>query len=128
MNILQDLRRTVRLYGTQPATFCGEHSFSWAEFEERTARLAAALKQQGLGPGQKIALLLRNCHRMLEFYYALPRLGVAVVPLNPRLAPGEIQFMLEDAGVAALACDQFSAGYLEQLDPAKAGINTVIYC
>ena len=128
MNILQDLRRTVRLYGTQPATFCGLHSFSWAEFDRRTARLAAALQQQGLKPGQKVALLLRNCHRMLEFYYALPRLGVAVVPLNPRLAPGEIQFMLEDAGVAALACDTFSAGYLEKLDTARAGINTVIYC
>lgn len=128
MNILQDLRRTVRLYGAQPATFCGPHSFSWAEFDQRTARLAAALQQQGLQPGQKVALLLRNCHRMLEFYYALPRLGVAVVPLNPRLAPGEIQFMLADAGVAALACDTFSAGYLEKLNPAKAGITTIIYC
>ncbi len=128
MNLLQDLRRTVRLYGSQPATFCGEHAYSWAEFEQRTARLANALYQRGLRRGQKMALLLRNCHRMLEFYYALPRLGVAVVPLNPRLAPAELQFMLEDAEVAALAVDPFSGAYLDQLDLVRAGIQNLVYC
>jgi long-chain acyl-CoA synthetase len=83
---------------------------------------------QGVVAGQRVALLLRNCHRMLEFYYALPRLGVAVVPVNPRLSPGEIQFILQDAEVTALALDSFSAGYFGQLDMGRARINTVIYC
>lgn len=128
MNLVQHLRRTVQLYGEQPAVFCQEYSFSWREFEQRTAKLARALQNLGIGPGQKVGLLLRNCHRMLEFYYALPRLGVAVVPLNPRLAPAEIQFILEDAEVSGLAVDEFSAGYVNQLDLGRAGIKQLFYC
>jgi long-chain acyl-CoA synthetase len=128
MNLVQHLRRTARLFGRQPAVFCNDYSATWAEFDKRTWQLATALRGLGIEPGQRVALLLRNCHRMLEFYYALPRLGAVVVPVNPRLSPPEIQHILEDAEVVALAVDSFSTLYLWQLAPDKAGIKQIIYC
>ena len=48
----------------------GETRRTWAEFEDRAARLAAALQDAGLAPGSKVGLLLYNGP---EYYEALPR-------------------------------------------------------
>ena len=79
--------------------------------DDRLAGEAAKLATQagelagrlGFAPGtDSVGLLLENCPAWMEIYAALAGAGVTVVPIDPRLRPQEIAFILGDAGVVAL--------------------------
>ncbi len=69
-----------------------------AALDDRASRLAVALRHRlGLEPGDRIAILARNCAEYLELFFAAGRVGVIAVPLNWRLAPPELLRVLDDA-------------------------------
>ncbi len=80
-----------------PALFCREDVLSYAEVRRRVERLAGALTRLGAGPGDRIAVLHRNCHRLYETYFAALQIGAILVPLNPRLSSAELRAILEDS-------------------------------
>src|SRR5438270_9238066 len=79
------------------AVVCDEHRFTYAQFAERAWRLAGALRDAGARPGDRIAFLTTNCHRLLEAYYGVLEAGCVLLPLNIRLAPQELAFVLNDS-------------------------------
>ena len=76
---------------------CGEQRFNYAAFADRAMRLAGALIGAGTRPGDRIAFLSTNCHRLLEAYYGVLEAGCILLPLNMRLSPQELAFVLNDA-------------------------------
>ncbi len=70
---------------------------SYAQFHERTLRLAAALRAAGLKPGERVATLCWNHHAHLECYFGIPAAGGVMHTLNLRLAPEEIGWIAHDA-------------------------------
>jgi acyl-CoA synthetase (AMP-forming)/AMP-acid ligase II len=105
MYIHQTLERARRLHGGREAVVCGDVRLSYAALDERVARLAGALVGLGVAPGERVAALMHNCHRYMETYLAAERAGAVLVPLNHRLAPAEIAFILNDAEAAVLIGD-----------------------
>lgn len=85
-------------------------TYTWREFDDRTRRLAAGLSARGIIAGDRVAILMLNGHRYLELYYALARLGALCVPLNIRLAPPEITYILNDSESVALVVDDIFLG------------------
>src|SRR5579864_9592671 len=81
---LQFFRRAADVYGDRPAVVDGDERYTYAAFAERCLRLAAALRDIGLGPGDRAAVLAPNTHRALECYTAVPLAGAVLVPLNTR--------------------------------------------
>ncbi|HEX2484718.1 MAG TPA: long-chain fatty acid--CoA ligase [Myxococcota bacterium] len=79
--------------------------FTYAELDRRANQLAHALAAQGVRPGDRVALLLPNGVEYVESYFALAKLGAVMVPLNWRLVPDELDFIVKDAGAAALVYD-----------------------
>jgi O-succinylbenzoate-CoA ligase len=75
---------------------------SYAEVDARSNRTANALRELGVGPGDRVALLLANSVEFFESFFALAKLGAIVVPLNWRLVPEELAFILKDSGSRAL--------------------------
>jgi acyl-CoA synthetase (AMP-forming)/AMP-acid ligase II len=75
---------------------------TWAELDERVRRLAAALRAEGVGPGDRVAVLDLNHPSCLELTLACARIGAANAVVNFRLAPPEIVYVLNDAGAALL--------------------------
>jgi fatty-acyl-CoA synthase len=71
--------------------------YSYAELDELADRRAVWLRQHGCGEGERIAVLAPNCVETVVLFFAALRLGAALVPLNWRLAPGELQAVLADA-------------------------------
>ncbi len=69
---------------------------TFAEVDERTARLGAALRTSGLVPGDRVALLAANEPEYLEMQAACLRSGCTLVPINTRLADREVAFILGD--------------------------------
>src|SRR5271155_4432519 len=96
------LRYAEQQYPRKTAVVCGEHRFTYAEFADRVAHLAGAVRAAGVKPGDRIAFLSLNCHRLLEAYYGVLEAGAVLLPLNFRLAPHELAFILNDAGVKFL--------------------------
>ena len=80
----------------------GEHERTHAALHERAQRLAAVLAQAGVRRGGRVALLLHNGLEFPESLLACHLLGAVAVPVNFRLAPDEIAFILRDAGAVAL--------------------------
>src|SRR5437867_11479297 len=111
MNIAQGLAHTKKTSGTRQAVVCGETRYTWEEFDQRTDALARGLASIGVVRGDRVAVLMLNCHRYLELYYACARMGAVIVPLNIRLARPEIIFILNDSESKVLVVDKTFAPY-----------------
>jgi fatty-acyl-CoA synthase len=102
--------RFLRFAGEQfagnTAIVCGEQRFTYAQFADRAARLAGALRAEGAGRGDRVAFLSTNCHRLLEAYYGVLEADCVLLPLNVRLAPAELTYVLNDSGARFLFVEQ----------------------
>ncbi|HVH06841.1 MAG TPA: long-chain fatty acid--CoA ligase [Myxococcota bacterium] len=77
----------------------------FAELDQRANRAANAFAARGVRPGDRVALLLMNGVEYLESFFGLAKLGAVVVPLNWRLVPDELAFILRDSGASVLVHD-----------------------
>ncbi len=100
------LRYAEQQFPGKTAVVCGNQRFTYAQFAERASRLAGALRDAGINPGDRVAFLSLNCHRLLEAYYGVPEAGAVLLPLNIRLAPNELAHILNDAGAKVLFLQQ----------------------
>jgi long-chain acyl-CoA synthetase len=89
-------------FGAKPALVGGDVSISYADLAKRVVQVSAALVAHGVRRGDRIAFLSRN----LPEYYALllgsGSVGAVMVPVNWRLAPREVEFILGDSGAMML--------------------------
>jgi len=76
------LRRTAARLPHKPAIRCGEVEWTYAEFDRVCNRFAAGLAGQGIGVGDRVAVLSRNSHAFAALRFALARLGAVLVPIN----------------------------------------------
>jgi long-chain acyl-CoA synthetase len=102
MNLAVHLARNARMRGDAPALALGGSAVaSWSEMAERVARLAGALRGRfGLAPGDRVALLMANAPIYAELLYACWHAGLAAVPINAKLHPREVAYILEHADVS----------------------------
>ena len=75
---------------------------SYAELNARCNRSANALRALGVRRGDRVALLMMNSAEFVESFFAIAKLGAISVPLNWRLVPEELAFILKDSGAAVL--------------------------
>jgi amino acid adenylation domain-containing protein len=86
------------------AISCGERSWTYRELEEAANRLAHLLAGQGVGPGERVALLLSRSAEAIVAILAVLKTGAAYLPIDPGLPAARIGFMLADAGpIAAIS-------------------------
>jgi len=102
---LRFLERAQNLYGDKQGIICGELRLTYAEFFDRCRRLAGVLAGLAIRPGDRVAFLGYNCHRLLEGYYGVLLAGGVLLPINIRLSPAEIAFILKDSGAKVLFFD-----------------------
>ena len=110
---LRFLRYAEKQYPRRTAVVCNDQNFTYAEFAERAGRLAGALLQAGVQPGDRVAFLSTNCHRLLEAYYGVLEAGAVLLPLNIRLAPNELSYVLNDSGANVLFLEKQFLGLVE---------------
>jgi long-chain acyl-CoA synthetase len=111
----QGLKNAIQLKSNAIATIDGKRRQTWKELGGRVAKLAGALKTLGLPEGGRAAILALNSDRYFEYYYAVPWAGGVFVPLNIRLAPPELIFLLNDSGTEILLVDDEFASTLPAL-------------
>ncbi len=93
----------------------GDQGLTYGQTLARCRALAATLEERGVGQGDRVALLFPNCVEFCLAYFAVLSLGAVVVPLNNRLAPPELAYILNDSGAGTLVLDQQFWGAYEAL-------------
>jgi len=99
---LRYLRYARQQFPLKTAIVCGADRFTYAQFGDRAAQLAGALRGLGVRTGDRVAFLSANCHRLLEAYYGVLEAGAVLLPLNIRLTPHELGYILGDAEARVL--------------------------
>ena len=101
-----------------------ERSLTFFQWNDRARRLANALLGMGLEKGDRVAILAYNRLEWAELYAATAKAGLIAVPLNFRLSPIEMKFILDDCGASAVIAqddDQFFSHYTGNDTPINPG-------
>ena len=85
-----------------PALICGDEVRTWREYDERAARIAAALTAGGLGPDAKVGIYLHNCNEYLETQYATFKMRGCPINVNYRYKAEELVYLLDNADAEAV--------------------------
>jgi acyl-CoA synthetase (AMP-forming)/AMP-acid ligase II len=122
----EQLARIARKYPERTALVCVDETRTFSQLDQRVTRLARALRQRGLGRGDRLAVLMGNSLEMVEAIFAGWRLGALVVPVNFRLVAEEVQFILGDCGARALVVDEGLAPLVAKVRESLPSLATLI--
>ncbi len=87
----------------QPAPSLGE--LTYGEVARRGRAMQAGLDELGIGEGERVAIVSHNAGRLLEMLLAVPSSGRVLVPINFRLSPDEVEYIVGHSGAKALFVD-----------------------
>jgi len=127
MSIIDGLKRSVEEHPDKIASICGDTRLTFRQVNQRVNRLSNALAKLGVTHGDRVAILSLNCHRFMEFYYAVPQLGAIVVPINFRLTSSEIKYIVDHSGSKILAVDSNMAELIEAVRPQLESVEHYIF-
>lgn len=102
MILTTGLMRNAIVMPEKEAIVDGDYRFTYAQFAGRVAKLKMSLAEAGIQRRDRVAVLMLNDFRYIELLFGVTALGAILVPLNYRLAPEELAFILQDAGAKAL--------------------------
>ncbi|HEY8516771.1 MAG TPA: acyl-CoA synthetase [Candidatus Binatia bacterium] len=99
-----------------------ERTVTYGQLEERSNRVAQALRAWGLRPGDGIAVVLANEEHFFDFYWAAMRSGLYFTPVNWHLSTEELRYVVEDCDARVLVAN---ARFAEQLAPLAQGTGKI---
>ena len=120
----QNLERGL---GEKAAILCGEERVSYAELFARACGAGAALRELGVGRGERVLLVMDDCPWLPAVFLGAMRIGAVPVPVNPLYAAEDYPFFVDDSGarvavVDAQCAEKVSAGYVvpvDELEPSR---------
>lgn len=102
---------------------CEWQDLTWREMEHEIARWQSAMEHEGLRPGDRVAIMLKNCPQWVVFDQAALGLGLVTVPLYVNDRPENVAHVLQDSGAQLLLID--NATHWHPLREACTGISTL---
>jgi fatty-acyl-CoA synthase len=104
------------------ALICGDNEVSWKDFDDRAAKLAALLDENGLGDDSKVGLYLHNSNEYLEAQYAVFKIKGVPINVNYRYKEEELVYLLDNSDSEALF---YQGCYAEQVRAIKDKLSKV---
>jgi len=117
MSVLEFRDRAAAFFGDRVGVVDGEAAVTYRVFAERTHRLANALVGLGVTPGDRVSFLTYNTRQLLEAYYGVLEAGAVLNPINIRLSPNEIAYILDHAGSKVVAFHRDFLPLVEAIAP-----------
>ncbi|MFY9916949.1 MAG: fatty-acid--CoA ligase FadD5 [Mycobacterium sp.] len=99
---------------------------SWAELDRRVTALAGALSRRGVGFGDRVLILMLNRTEFIESFLATNRLGAIAVPVNFRMTPPEIAFLVSDCDAKVMIAESVLARVATAVSTLEPRLETVI--
>ncbi|WP_232702010.1 long-chain-fatty-acid--CoA ligase [Halobacterium wangiae] len=101
-NLVTNVESVVADYPEEPALVFRDQTVSYREFWAQTGQFAAALREHGAEPGDRVAVYLPNLPQFVVAFHGALRAGCVVVPMNPQYKSREIGHLLEDSGASTV--------------------------
>jgi acyl-CoA synthetase (AMP-forming)/AMP-acid ligase II len=111
--------------GDLPAFVFEGEARTFRELRERSLRVAAGLSARGVGPGDRVAVLLGNGHEWTELFFGIAALGGVCVPVNVLLEAPEVDHVCAESGARCLVVDDLGAPLLERMTAVPPTVVTV---
>ncbi len=121
INIGEFLTRRASLTPDREGLVCEGVRRTFKDLNERANRLAHAMKDLGVGHGDRVALLALNDPEYFDLYFGLGKIGAILVPINYRLAGPEIQFIISDCGAKVFF---FGKEYIEIAESIRSDVQS----
>lgn len=118
--------RNARKYPEREALVIGDQRITWRQLDQNSNRLGNALMSRGIKRGDKVAVLMRNRHEIIETYFSVAKIGGVSVPINFRLAPREISHMISNSDSKILICESFFRETVERIKPELSSVEKFI--
>ena len=96
------IRHHAKVRGDKAALIFEGREIRYGELDRRASQVANGLIAAGVAPGQRVAILAKNIDLFFEIYYGATKAGAVLVPVNYRLAPPEVAYVLNDAETKVL--------------------------
>lgn len=96
------IRRVAKRYPHHEAVIFEGERYRYQEYNERINKLANGLTKIGIKKGDVVVIFSRNCNEFLETYYACAKIGAVLNTVNWRLAPGEVEYMVNQSDAKIL--------------------------
>jgi long-chain acyl-CoA synthetase len=126
VNLASLVDQNIAEFGEYPATVFEDRWYTNREQAERSFRFAGALRALGIGPGDRVVVMLPNCPEVPQSYGAILRIGGVVVPVLFLLAAQELRHIVRDSEAKVLITSpEFAPKAFEataDIDPAPAVI------
>jgi long-chain acyl-CoA synthetase len=116
------IAHNARVFGASTAVVCEGARLTWRELDERTNRVANAVRSLGLGRGDKVALFMSNSIAMFELFWGIAKSGCVVVTLNTLLDAASLARLGDASDAQAIFVDGASR---EVVDAARAGLGKI---
>ncbi|MSQ40715.1 MAG: long-chain-fatty-acid--CoA ligase [Dehalococcoidia bacterium] len=126
MNTSEFLTVTAAIVPDRNAIIFDAKHITFGQMMERVNRLANALADLGVGPGDRVATMQVNCNEYVESYFAVAKLDAVFVPINFRARADELTFMLNDSGTKALLVGQRYLDMVTSIKPSLTSLQTAI--
>lgn len=126
MYLTQALHRNARQMPDAPAGEDADRALTWRELHEEVGRFAAALRRDGLQPGDRVAIMARNSVDFLVYLYATWWAGGVVNPVNLRWTAHEIAFSLNDCDTRFLLVQREFLPIIPDLAATVPGLSNVV--
>lgn len=102
MNLAANLSASAEVLREKTALKLDDVEMSYGALDVASARVAALLRERGIGPGDRVGVMLPNVPEFAVVYYGVVRAGAVVVPMNVLLKEREVSFYLSDSGARML--------------------------
>ncbi|MDT0550591.1 AMP-binding protein, partial [Streptomyces lonegramiae] len=101
-------------------------TITWRELDHRVTKLAGALSRRGVGFGDRVLILMLNRPEFIEAMLAANKLGAIAVPVNFRMTPPEVAFLVGDCAARVIVTEPVLAGVATAVRDLDATLSTVI--
>ncbi|NQU15954.1 MAG: acyl--CoA ligase [Desulfobacteraceae bacterium] len=127
-NVADFFKEKVRLFGSKSLVcdYGAEVFYTYHEFDKTTDRLAWALGELGISPGDRVAFLHPNHTDLLLGYFGVIKAGAVAVPINPIYTPREISYIIDNSGARFLISSDFFSENIESVKEDCSTLSEVI--
>src|SRR4030042_6592052 len=126
MNLAELSRMEVNRFGEHVALIYEGQEFTNVQLRRTASQLASALKELGVGRGDRVIIQMPNCPEVLESFGAVYAIGAGVVPVNFLVGDDETAFIYRDSGAKTIISSMAFLPKIEACRQQAPNIKTVI--
>src|SRR6187401_2820591 len=125
-NVADILRTHAADRPDRAALVLGDRTMSWAELYERASRVAAGLAAAGVGSQDRVAFLDKNGIEHFEVFFGAALANAVCVDVNWRLAPPEVEFIVNDAAAKVFVVGPDFVPVLDAIADVLTTVGTIL--